>query len=312
MNPLSTATAIVFAYHNVGVRCLSVLLAHGVNIPLVVTHTDNPNENIWFDSVAKLAALHDIPVITPDDPNTPEIVAQIRALQPDFIFSFYYRNMLKKPLLDIPARGAYNMHGSLLPQYRGRVPINWAIIKGERETGATLHVMNEKPDNGAIVDQQAIPILPNDTALEVFHKATCAAEVALDRCLPALLAGSAQLKQQDLSQGGYFGGRRPEDGKIDWLQSAQTIHNLVRAVAPPYPGAYTWLGGKPMRVLRTLVEPERKGRGLGASLYCEDGRCYAECGDGSMLRILACEVDGKAMTADELIASGKGSLPLGE
>ncbi|MDD5241491.1 MAG: formyltransferase [Sulfuricella sp.] len=306
-------SAVVFAYHNVGVRCLSVLLAHGVEIPLVVTHTDNPNENIWFDSVAKLATLHDIPLITPDDPNTAEIIAQIQALQPDFIFSFYYRNMLKKPLLDIPTRGAFNMHGSLLPQYRGRVPINWAIIKGERETGATLHVMNEKPDNGAIVDQQAIPILPNDTALEVFHKATCAAEATLDRCLPALLAGTAQLTPQDLNQGGYFGGRRPEDGKIDWLQSAQTIHNLVRAVAPPYPGAYTQLDGKPMRVLQTLVESRHRGRGQGPALYCENGRCYAECGDGSMLRILACEIDGKAMSADELSnASGKGSLPLGE
>jgi methionyl-tRNA formyltransferase len=305
--------AVVFAYHNVGVRCLSVLLAHGIEIPLVVTHTDNPDENIWFDSVAELAALHDIPVITPDDPNMPEIVALIQALRPDFIFSFYYRNMLKKPLLDIPARGAFNMHGSLLPQYRGRVPINWAIIKGERETGATLHVMNEKPDNGAIVDQQAIPILPNATALEVFHKATCAAEVTLDRCLPALLNGTAQLAPQDLSQGGYFGGRRPEDGKIDWLQSAQTIHNLVRAVAPPYPGAYTRLAGKPMRVLQTLVEPRRKGRGQGPALHCENGRCYAECGDGSMLRILACEIDGKATSADELSnASGKGSLPLGK
>ena len=126
----TSPTAVVFAYHNVGVRCLSVLLAHGVKIPLVVTHTDNPNETIWFDSVAKLAAEHDIPVITPDDPNTPEIVAQIQALQPDFIFSFYYRNMLKAPLLQIPKRGAFNMHGSLLPKYRGRVPVNWAIIHG--------------------------------------------------------------------------------------------------------------------------------------------------------------------------------------
>lgn len=304
--------AVVFAYHNVGVRCLSVLLAHGVEVPLVVTHTDNPSENIWFDSVAALAARHDIPVITPDDPNTPEVIAQIQALRPEFLFSFYYRNMLKKPLLDIPPRGAYNMHGSLLPKYRGRVPINWAIIRGEQETGATLHVMNEKPDNGAIVDQQAIPILPNDTALEVFHKATCAAEVTLNRCLPALLAGTARLQPQDLTQGGYFGGRRPEDGKIDWLQSAQTIHNLVRAVAPPYPGAYTTLAGKPMRVLQTLVEPHRQGRGQGPRLYCESGRCYAECGDGSVLRILACEIDGQAMTAEALIkSSGMGSLPLG-
>src|SRR3989338_9519959 len=192
------SSAVVFAYHNVGVRCLSVLLAHGVEVALVVTHCDNPKENIWFDSVAELAALHDIPVITPDNPNAPEVVEQIRALQPDFFFSFYYREMLKRELLEIPKRGALNMHGSLLPQYRGRVPVNWAIIRGERETGSTLHVMNEKPDNGAIVDQQAVPILPDDTALEVFQKVTCAAEIALNRCLPALLAGTVQLKPQEL------------------------------------------------------------------------------------------------------------------
>ena len=146
------------------------------------------------------------------------------------------------------------MHGSLLPRYRGRVPVNWAVIRGEKETGATLHVMNEKPDNGAIVDQQAVPILPDDTALEVFHKVTCAAEVVLlNRCLPGLIDGNAYLKPQDLSQGGYFGGRKPEDGKIHWLDSAQNIHNLVRAVAPPYPGAYTKLAGKRMRLLRTLM-----------------------------------------------------------
>jgi methionyl-tRNA formyltransferase len=305
--------AVVFAYHNVGVRCLSVLLAHGVKIPLVVTHTDNPNENIWFGSVAELAALHDIPVITPDDPNTPEVVAQIQALKPDFIFSFYYRNMLKKALLDIPSRGAFNMHGSLLPKYRGRVPVNWAIIKGERETGSTLHIMNEKPDNGAIVDQQAVPILPDDTALEVFHKVTCAAEVTLDRCLPALIAGTAQFKPQDLSQGSYFGGRKAEDGEIDWQAGAQAIHNLIRAVAPPYPGATTRLAGRRMTILKSLAEPNRRPKSATPAFYCENGHCYADCADGKVLRILSFELDGKTMAADELIAAcGTGILPLGE
>lgn len=304
--------AVVFAYHNVGVRCMSVLLAHGVRIPLVVTHTDNPDENIWFGSVAELAALHDIPVITPDDPNAPEVVEQVRAAQPDFLFSFYYRNMLKKALLDIPARGAFNMHGSLLPKYRGRVPVNWAIIKGERETGSTLHVMNEKPDNGAIVDQQAVPILPDDTALEVFHKVTCAAEVALDRCLPALIAGTAQFMPQDLSQGGYFGGRKAEDGEIDWRSDAQAIHDLIRAVAPPYPGATTRLAGKRMAILKSLIEPSRKAKSATPAFYCDNGRCYADCADGKVLRILAFKLDGKAMTADELTAAcGAGLLPLG-
>src|SRR5574340_246252 len=301
--------AVVFAYHNVGVRCLKVLLAHGVKIPLVVTHADNPDENVWFDSVAELASLHDIPVITPDDPNTPEIVDQMRATQPDFLFSFYYRNLLKKALLETPARGAFNMHGSLLPKYRGRVPINWAIINGETETGATLHVMTEKPDAGAIVDSQAVPILPDDTALEVFHKVSCAAEVALHRCLPGLIAGTAQFRPQESGQGSYFGGRRPADGKIEWKQGAQAIHNLVRAVAPPYPGAFTRLAGKPMRLLRTLVERSRPPRSGTPAFYCENGRCYAECGGGGVLRVLEFGLDGTPMSAEKFVAS-YGTNPL--
>ena len=294
--------SIVFAYHNVGVRCLSVLLAHRIKIPLLVTHVDNPNEAIWFDSVAKLAAEHDIPTITPDDPNTQEIVERIRALQPDFIFSFYYRNMLKAPLLAVPQRGAFNMHGSLLPKYRGRVPVNWAILHGEVETGATLHAMTEKPDDGAIVDQQAVPILPNDTALDVFHKVTCAAELTLNRCLPDLLAGTARMMPQDLSKGSYFGGRRAEDGKINWLNDAPTIHNLVRAVAPPYPGAYTSLAGKTLRILRSRVELQHLPSTTAPQFYCDGAHCYANCANSTVLRILAFEWDGKPMDAATFIA----------
>jgi len=193
-------SAIVFAYHNVGVHCLSVLLKHGIDVRLVVTHRDNPKENIWFDSVAALAQAHSIPVITPDDPNTAEIVQQLRQIKADFLFSFYYRHMLSPEVLALPKRGAYNMHGSLLPKYRGRVPINWAIIKGETETGATLHEMVEKPDAGRIVDQMAVTILPNDLAIDVFSKVTVAAAALLDRSLPALIAGTATLRTQELSQ----------------------------------------------------------------------------------------------------------------
>ncbi len=294
------SSAIVFAYHNVGVRCLSVLLAHGVDVALVVTHQDNPKENIWFDSVAQLAALHGIPVITPDNPNTPEVVARIRALHPDFFFSFYYREMLKKELLDIPKLGALNMHGSLLPKYRGRVPVNWAIIRGETETGSTLHYMTEKPDNGDIVAQQAVPILPDDTALQVFQKVTVAAEMALNGVLPALLAGKVQAVRQDLSKGGYFGGRKAEDGMIDWSQSAREIHNLVRAVAPPYPGATTSLMGKPMRLLQTLMT-KCSATGATASFYVKDDKAYAICGSG-VLRILRFELDGIEMGAQAFAA----------
>jgi len=292
--------AVVFAYHNVGVRCLSVLLAHGVDVALVVTHRDNQNENIWFDSVQELAELHGIPVIMPDNPNLPEVVEQIQALRPDFLFSFYYREMLKHELLEIPVHGALNMHGSLLPKYRGRVPVNWAIIHGEAETGATLHYMTEKPDNGDIVAQQAVPILPNDTALEVFHKVTVAAEMALNAVLPALLEGTAPRVKQDLSLGGYFGGRKPEDGVIDWSQSAQQVHNLVRAVAPPYPGATTQLFGKTLRILQTLVT-KCTASGKSPAFYVKEGKAYAICGSG-VLRVVRFELDGAEMSAGEFAA----------
>ena len=293
------SSAVVFAYHNVGYRCLSVLLAHGVDVRLVVTHRDNPKENIWFDSVQQLAELHGIPTITPENPNTPEVVEQIRGLQPDFFFSFYYREILKAPLLAIPEHGALNMHGSLLPKYRGRVPVNWAIIRGETETGATLHYMTEKPDNGDIVAQQAVPILPNDTAHEVFQKVTMAAEMALNDVLPALLAGTAPRIKQDLSRGAYFGGRKAEDGIIDWTQSALQIHNLVRAVAPPYPGALTRVLGKPMRLLQTLVA---EGGASGPhAFFVRDGKAYASCGSG-LLRVVRFELDGVEMSTAEFAA----------
>jgi methionyl-tRNA formyltransferase len=274
-----------------------VLLAHGVEVPLVVTHKDSPGENIWFASVRELAALHDIPVITPNDPNATQTLEQVRSLRPDFLFSFYYRSMLKPALLAAPKRGALNMHGSLLPKYRGRAPVNWAVVNGERETGATLHYMVEKPDAGPIVAQQAVPILPDDTALDVFGKVTLAAELVLDRALPALLNGLAKPIEQHLSAGSYFGARKPEDGRIDWSHCAQEIHDLVRGVAPPYPGAFASLAGKQVRVLRTMHEPERSVRSTQPGCYAEDGRLYADCADGKVLRIVAAEINGAPLDA---------------
>ncbi len=289
--------AVVFAYHDVGVRCLSVLLAHGVDVALVVTHRDRPDENIWFGSVARLARLHDLNVVTPDDPNAPNCIADIRAARPDFIFSFYYRHMLGAEVLDLAPRGAYNMHGSLLPRYRGRVPVNWAIIHGERETGATLHRMGAKPDAGDIVAQQAVPILPDDTARDVFAKVTVAAEIALDGVLPALMAGTAVHRPQDLSRGSYFGGRRPEDGRIDWKQPARAIHDLVRAVAPPYPGAWFEFMGLNARLLRTQVVPASGPARESAILVRESDRLVVHCRDGGVLRIIDVECDGIALDA---------------
>jgi methionyl-tRNA formyltransferase len=291
--------AVVFAYHDVGCRCLEVLLDQRVEVPLVITHADDPKENVWFGSVAALARARGLEAVTPDDPNALEFIAKVKNQWPDFLFSFYYRSMLGRPLLAAAARGAFNMHGSLLPKYRGRVPVNWAIINGEIETGATLHEMVEKPDAGRIVDQEAAPIAPDDLAIDVFRKVTAAAGRVLARSLPGLIDGNAVLRAQDLSSGSYFGGRRPEDGRIDWSQSAKRIHDLVRAVAPPYPGAFTEVDGKRLRVLRTRVLPRRDSARAPAFLYAEAGRCVAVCADGGLLELLELELDGRPVSAQE-------------
>ena len=304
------ARAVVFAYHDVGVRCLRALLEGGVEVPLVFTHRDDPRERIWFASVAELAASRGIETLFADDPNTPEFVERLRRLAPDFIFSFYYRRMLSAELLAAARRGAYNMHGSLLPKYRGRVPVNWAVLNGERETGATLHEMAAKPDAGRIVDQQAVPIGDDDLAVDVFRKVTDAAETVLKRSLPRLIDGSAVPRAQDLASGSYFGGRKPEDGRIDWTKSAPEVHNLVRAVAPPYPGAFTDLPGGRVLVLRT----RRLGRDAGAAATAH-GRSgpaliaaanaphvTAVCGDGEALALLELALDGHPLTVREFVA----------
>ena len=305
--------AVVFAYHEVGYRCLSVLLAHGVDVLLVLTHEDDAGENIWFPSVAELAAENELPCEAPDDVATARMQERVAALAPDFIFSFYYRRMLPMALLATASRGAYNMHGSLLPAYRGRVPVNWAVINGERETGATLHGMVEKPDAGPIVAQQRVPIFPDDTAGEVFRKVTVAAELALDAVLPSLLAGSATHVPQDLSLGSYYGGRKPGDGRIDWGESAEQIHNLVRGVAPPYPGAFTTIAGKRLRVLRSKPLPNEKPRKLRPALEISDGRIVARCGDGGSLWLLDLEFDDLKIDAGNFSGIfGSAVVPLGQ
>ena len=301
--------AVVFAYHNVGVRCLKTLLAHGFDVPLVITHQDAPQEQIWFDSVAMTAADYGIAAIAPADPNTGDVLARVAGCRPDFLFSFYYRMLLKPPLLALAPRGALNLHGSLLPKYRGRVPVNWAIIHGETQTGATLHYMTDRPDNGDIVAQAAVPILPDDTGKEVFDKVTVASELALHGALPALLAGTAPRRAQDSSQATYFGGRTPDDGVVDWSRTAGSIHNLVRAVAPPYPAARTRLRGRPVRILRTRVRDTIAPPTSRPSLNVEGGEILAHCGGGGTLSIRALEIDGVEVSAASL-GTVCGGLPV--
>ncbi len=271
--------AVVLAYHNVGCVGLEALLRHGVEVVAVFTHRDDPHENVWFDSVAALAAAHNIPVYAPDDINHPIWTRRIAEMQPDILFSFYYRNLIRPTLLDIPPQGCLNLHGSLLPKYRGRVPVNWALIHGETETGVTLHYMTPRPDDGDIVAQQSMPITPNDTARTLFDKIVGASTQLLDGILPAIIAGNAPRTPQNAAEATYFGGRKADDGEIDWTQSATQIRNLIRAVSQPYPGAFTQHLDDKLIVWQATVAEAKKAE-AGTILSLEP--LLIACGEGAL------------------------------
>ena len=237
-----------FGYSEVGYSCLSLLLERGDHVVALITHEDNPHEKIWFKTPAVAAREKGIPVFTPESVNTPEWREKIAALRPDLILSVYYRHMIGTKLLALPPLGAWNLHGSLLPKYRGRAPINWAVLHGEARIGMTLHRMVKSADAGAIVDQDGADIGPRDTAEQAFRKVLPCARRVLARQIDALLAGMATETPQDEAQASYFGGRKPEDGRIVWTQTSRQIFNLVRAVTDPYPGAFAEIGGARLMV----------------------------------------------------------------
>jgi methionyl-tRNA formyltransferase len=307
-------TAVVFGYGDVGVRCLATLLAQGVQVAQVFTHPDDPNEARWYASMTRFAAEHDIPVHLSADASGADVESVVAACAPDLIFSFYYRRMIPESVLRHARSASLNMHGSLLPAFRGRAPVNWVCVHGATQTGASLHHMTTKPDAGALVDQLAVPILPDDTAYDVFRKVCTAAELVLSRSLPGLCAGTALATALDLTAGSYYGGRRPEDGEIDWSQGALRAHNLVRAVAPPFPGARTQLAGQVLRVLRTRLDGRTAQVPAGAEPACvfvDAGHVYARCPDGSLLRLLEVEWGDQLRSLEDLRATLRhGALPL--
>jgi methionyl-tRNA formyltransferase len=294
---LPSPRVVVFGYRDVGVACVEELRDQGAEIVMVVTHADDPTETIWFPSVAKVASAHGIPVCAPDDPNASVFVDEVRRLRPEVIFSLYYRRLLDKALLDIPPRGAINLHGSLLPKYRGRAPINWALVHGETVTGVTLHYMDEQADHGDIIAQRPVPIAIDDTALTLSRKIAAAARLLLRETYPLIASGGAPRVPQDHAAATRFGGRRPADGLIDWRISAWQIYNLVRAVTHPFPGAFTLWGAR--RVLVWAARPPRgrpevgpPGRILGVG---DGGSLDVATGHG-VLEILRLQVNGRDET----------------
>jgi methionyl-tRNA formyltransferase len=284
---------ILFAYHDIGAACLEELLAAGDEVALLVTHDDPPGEEVWYRSVRGLAERRRIPVIAPPDVNSLDVVEHVRAVAPDFLFSAMFRQLLKPALLDVPRRGALNLHPSLLPKFRGRSPINWVLVEGETETGVSLHYMVEKADRGDIVAQRRIAIDDDDTALSLHRKSAEAARLLMREAYPLLVAGRAPRFAQDSSRASYYGRRTPENGEIDWNVPAKRIYDLIRAVTHPYPGAFTWWRGRRLFIWWARVADSPRPVGAGEVEVTRSGEVYVGTGQGA-LRLVKVQPEGAA------------------
>ncbi|MDX6019349.1 bifunctional UDP-4-amino-4-deoxy-L-arabinose formyltransferase/UDP-glucuronic acid oxidase ArnA [Scandinavium sp. V105_16] len=298
--------AVVFAYHDMGCTGIQALLDAGYDIEAIFTHPDNAGENNFFGSVARLAAEQGITVYAPEDVNHPLWVERIRTMAPDVIFSFYYRHLLSDDIVSLAPQGAFNLHGSLLPRYRGRAPLNWVLVNGEKETGVTLHRMVKRADAGNIMGQLKVQIDDADVALSLHRKVCSAAQTLLRDVLPQIATGDIIETVQDESKATYVGRRTPEDGRLNWEQSAASLHNLVRAVSDPWPGAFGFVGTHKFIVWKSRVRHDMTAAKPGTVLSVNP--LVVACGSGA-LEILTGQTDKGVYMQGAQLALALGLVP---
>ncbi len=268
-----------FGYSQIGAVALDVLRAQGHEVAAVVTHRDDPHEDRWYRTPAEAAHALELPVHYAED-LAGRLGRFTRRLAPDLVLSVFYRSMLPPRVLESARIAALNLHPSLLPGYRGRAPINWVLVNGESETGVSLHHMVRAPDAGDIVAQRRIEIAPRETALTLYRKVEAESRALLEEALPLVASGGAPRTPQDHARATTFGRRRPEDGRIDWRWDVRRIDCLVRAVAPPWPGAFGWVEGRMI-----CIHEGEPASGPGApitpgAVRRKGGKMLVACADG--------------------------------
>ncbi len=306
MESVKSARCVLFAYHDMGYACMEALLKMGAPIAALFTHRDDAHEEIWWRSCADLAARHDVPVHF--DEGVKALGATMAALKPAVIYSFSYRHLIPESALKPAPLGAYNLHPSLLPAYRGRAPVNWVLVNGERETGVTLHYMVARADAGDIVGNRAAAIDDSDNALTLYRKLVPLGVDLVEEMHPKIVAGTAPRRKMDISKGSYFGRRKPEDGRIDWRWPARRIFNLVRAVTHPYPGAFCFVDGRKLFLWEVKIGAENGTLGEPGRIVRKtaDGALEIAAGEGSVIvKIAQLEGGVEAIAREALSQSGR-------
>jgi methionyl-tRNA formyltransferase len=215
------------------------LISCRADVVLVVADPVDDERKSFFGSSYDIARSHNIEVISPS-----QYLKNFSYYPCDTIFSVGFSFILKGNFFDFPSFGIINFHQSFLPKYRGRHPLNWAIINGERETGITFHFMNEKIDAGDIIYQERIPIKKDDNIMDLYNRTVFSGKAALGKLLDSIDTKTINRVQQNEKEMSYYPPRRPEDGLINLSDNARNIYNLVRALTYPYPGAFLFHEGR--------------------------------------------------------------------
>lgn len=267
----------MFGYQTWGHRTLQALLDSEHEVVLVVTHprSDHAYEKIWDDSVAELAERHGLPVLLRNRPGDEELLAVLKAADPDIIVANNWRTWLPPEIFELPPHGTLNVHDSLLPSYAGFSPLIWALINGEPEVGVTAHRMDGELDMGDIVLQRCVPVGPSDTATDLFHRTVELIGPIVRDALTLIESGRAVWAPQDRSQASFFHKRSIEDSRIDWSWPAEDLERFVRAQSDPYPNAFTHHRGARIRIISAAVSTGRYGG--------TPGRIFIREGDGVVI-----------------------------
>lgn len=285
---------------------LEALVKTGHEVAGVVTRTDKPagrGRAVAAPPVKQAAERLGLAVYQPKRIREPEFIETLRGIAPDAVVVAAYGQILPKEILTLPRFGCINIHASLLPKGRGAAPINWAVIRGETETGVTIMQMDEGMDTGAVLMQERVPIGPKDTAESLTEKLSVLGASMIAKALPLLEAGELVPAPQEHEKATMAPILKKEDGLIDWKLAAAEIHNRVRGLSP-WPGAYTYLDGKQLKLIETGVA---SGGGEPGTIY-RSAKEILDVGTGQgLLRVLALQPGGKkVMTAAEFLRGHRG------
>jgi methionyl-tRNA formyltransferase len=267
------------------VASLSALLEAKMNVVGVVTAPDKPagrGMQLQQSAVKQFAVAHDLPILQPDKLKSPRFFEALSQWKPDIQVVVAFR-MLPETIWSLPAMGTLNVHGSLLPQYRGAAPINWALINGEKETGVTTFQLQHAIDTGAILLQQRIRISPNMNAGELHDTMMVSGAQLLIKTLEGLFSNSLKsIPQQESNTIQHAPKIFTKDCEINWEAPVEKIHNLVRGLAP-FPGAITKIDGKLVKLFNTHIKKDQPKETPGS--FITDGKTYAQiaCTDGYII-----------------------------